>query len=123
MSDTVSGDFHIDSLAARVADAEQALKEARKRWYESLPELVGDKCPNCGADWTEYGHLTRVEEGYSRFTNGQMMVEEAPAFAHWSTDGWDDMSESGEFEYVWCSPFNGGCGAAFQIPDDEEWDY
>lgn len=116
-------DFHIDSLLARVTDAEEALKEARKRWYDSLPAFpIQENCPQCNADWTEYGNLQRMEEGYQRWTNGNIQSQHHENYVHWSTDGWDDMSESGDHEYVQCNAFNGGCGAAFQIPEDEEWD-
>lgn len=123
----VNNDFHIDSLHARITDAEEALKEARQRWYDALPTIPAGTtdCPACGCDWTEYPALQRVEEGYQRWTNGQVYTRHHEPYVHWSTDSWDDMSEGGEFEYVQCNPFRaegGGCGAAFQIPDDEEWD-
>lgn len=115
--------FHIDSLAALIADKEEQLAEVRKRWYEALPPLpLAENCPVCDCDWTDYGNLQRMEHGYERWTNGQMMLAEPPHHVHWSTDGWDDMSEQGDFEYVQCNAFHGGCGACFQIPESEDWD-
>jgi hypothetical protein len=116
-------DFHIDSLHARITDCVEQLAEARKAWYEALPPLLSvESCPICANDWTDFGHLQRMEEGYARYTNGNITTDDGESHVHWSTDGWDDMSEQGDFEYVTCNVFNGGCGACFQIPKDEEWD-
>jgi hypothetical protein len=119
--------YTLDSLAARITDAEEELARRRKDWYDALPPMpLSEKCPVCGCDWTDYGNLQRMEHGYERWTNGD--VQEADEsqggglYLHWSTDGWDDMSEGGDFEYVQCNAFNGGCGACFQIPEQEDWD-
>ena len=119
-----------------IAEAEAALRDARAAWYATLPAFPADGvCVNCGRTWDEYGSVQRMEHGYERWTNGQ--IEEVDGLSrsigligypvetsvvHWSTDGWDDMSEQGDFEYVQCNGFNGGCGQSYQLPEEEAWD-
>jgi hypothetical protein len=127
----------MNPMDERLASAEKELSEARQAWYVALPEFPAEavECPECGLDWTEYGHLQKMEEGYQRWTNGNVVTSEdegrgydgrgvvaGTTYVHWSTDGWDDMSESGDHEYVQCNAYNGGCGACFQIPEIEEYD-
>lgn len=127
---TTNQDFHIDSLLARVTGIEEQLADARRTWYTALPEFPADGiCVGCGADWTDdYGSVQRMETGYVRWTNGEVqeVSEGGPKFAHWQTDGWDDMSEHGDFEWVECNSYRAavpaGCGMAYKIPEREEWD-
>lgn len=116
-------------LRQAIVDAEAALGQARRAWYDSLPVLPPDGiCPSCGAEFAEHGTIQRVELGYTRSTNGNVVDGEpgdTEARVHWSTDGWDDMSEGCEFEYVECNAYKAaspGCGQAFKIPEHEDWD-
>lgn len=98
---------------AELHAAEQALRAARQAWYETLPELTdGLRCSKCGNgdDWRD---LHVHEEGYTRWVGCQIDGEKL--IAH--TDGWDDMSDEGEFEYVMCD----GCGQAHVMPDGLEF--
>jgi hypothetical protein len=67
----------------------------------SLPALTEKgECANCG----EYDNLHIEEVGYVRFTQleyGAPTWREEP-FWHATTNGWDDMSEDGQFESVLC---------------------
>lgn len=100
--------------------AEEELKRARQAWYETLPALTdGLRCSRCGKgdDW---GDLRVTTEGYQQWVRCEIDFaddeDETPYLcAH--TDGWDDMSDDGDFCYVTCE----GCGQAHTVPDTLEW--
>lgn len=110
------------TLAVELRTAEKALREARQRWYESLPEFPADgHCLFCDNDGTEFGDWQHIEEGYSRWTNGSF----EDGVLRLPTNGWDDYSDQGEFEWVECNAYQAGhpehCGAAYALPEDMEW--
>lgn len=111
-----------DTTYGRLASAEQHLREARSAWYAELPDFPADgHCADCGG--TEW---IAMEIGYSRWTSGEWVEpdeDEQAGHLHLYTDGWDDMSESGEFEWIECDQFrSGGCGKEYKVPDEREWD-
>lgn len=115
--------------AQLLATAEAALRDARHVWLMSLPEFPADGvCPNCGQDGSEFGAWQHQETGYSRWTNGKIRRpdedENFAPYLHLSTDGWDDMSATGDIEWVECNRYNtpAGCGAEYRMPDNVEWD-
>lgn len=66
-------------------------------------------CPECGsASWND------VETGYARISSA---VFEDGVLHVWN-DGWDDMSEGGDEQYVACDT----CGTAFAHPSNVEYD-
>lgn len=95
------------------------IRDAQDAWYATLPPAPTDTCPKCGST----DDFRVVEEGYSRFT----MAETFDGYWLAHTNGWDDMSESGEFEYIECwgdirrdhpnDPVD-HCGTYFQMPGD-----
>lgn len=102
--------------------AETALVKAREAWYATLPEFPADGvCTECGE--TQY---VAIEVGYHRWTHGEWVPsedEDDAGYLHLTTDGWDDMAETGEFEWMECDQYNGdGCGKEYQVPDNREWD-
>lgn len=122
MSFTVMSDEFREYLAERVKEAEERLQEVRRTWYSGLPDFPADGRCECGNDGTEFGDWQHVEVGYQRWTNGEW----AGDHLHLSTDGWDDMSEGGEFEWVECNRYASGsltpsCGRAYKIPENMEY--
>lgn len=67
------------------------------------------KCPVCGST-----AFYLVEHGYSRTTT---LRWEGDGW-HGYTDGWDDMSEQGQTEFVVCE----SCFEVFRSPGIEDWD-
>jgi hypothetical protein len=105
--------------ALRYEAAAKAYHEAGRTWVQSLPDFPADGvCPSCGQTGVEHGLWQHNEPGYFRWTNGQ--VDDGVLTL--STDGWDDMSEHGSFEWVECNEFNGGCGSAYKLPENVEWE-
>ncbi len=117
-----STSYRTSSLYGRVIGLEEQVRSAYCDWYDSLDEFPADGvCPNCGQAGSEYGDYQIQEIGYTRTTNCE--VADGVLGAH--TDGWDDMSEGGTFEWVECQgrhPQGGWCDAEYKIPDNREWD-
>ena len=113
----------VEDLAVdeRITLLEQALQEARRAWYASLPDFPANGRCACGNPGDEFGNWQHIEVGYTRWTNG----DHADGFLHLSTDGWDDMSEGGTFEWVECDAYqasNPNCGQAYKVPENMEYD-
>lgn len=109
------------SIGDRMGAAEVFLAGVRAQYVNSLPPFPADGVCECGNDGTEFGSWQHVEYGYTRWTNGEFDGDHL----HLSTDGWDDMSESGDVEWVECNSYRSGqpgCGKAYKMPDDVEWD-
>lgn len=125
MTETYQAALHAQvedlSLGDRMGVAEAFLAETRRMYVSSLPEFPADGVCECGNDGTEFGSWQHIEYGYTRWTN----VEFDTDHLHLSTDGWDDMSESGDVEWVECNSYlagQPGCGKAYKMPDNVEWD-
>jgi len=109
------------SLGDRLGAAEAFLAEIRRMWLSALPELPADGVCECGNDGLEFGAYQQIEVGYTRWTNGEWDEDHL----HLSTDGWDDMSESGDTEWVECNSYRAGqpgCGKQYRMPENVEWD-
>lgn len=95
-----------------IAATNREFAKAREAANE-LPVLPDTGCV-CGA---EHDDLMLEEFGYVRWTRMERMGDESE---YWVgvTDGWDDMSDSGNGPtVVWCQ----SCNAHYQQPDDLEW--
>lgn len=99
-----------DRLSSAMEVARAAFIRAARTWQASLRSFPTDgTCLDCGNGY----YYTIVEYGYWRHTSAS-----ADSGTLWaSTDGWDDMSESGDVEHVECVE----CGACYQLPDNTEW--
>lgn len=79
---------------------------------KELPVLPDTGCV-CGAE----DDLQLEEFGYVRWTTLRRSEDDEPCWLG-ITDGWDDMSDSGNGPtVVWCQ----SCNAHYQQPDDLEW--
>jgi hypothetical protein len=98
-----------------LGEAERAVQAA----IERLPVLPNSDSPAPAPDSNQarYGIPDQVVEGgYQRWTD--LIFGERGIPGSWlaSTDGWDDMSEGGSYEYVEAG------GAQWQSPVDLDWD-
>lgn len=104
------------SLDTLITELEHALRTARGLWLAALPEFPPDgTCPECGS--TEW----QIEErGYNRWTDAEWLDDHL----HATTDGWDDFSEHGDFEFVvcWNRAHLNACTFACQLPDHVDYD-
>jgi hypothetical protein len=98
----------------------EMLTHMREMWRQFdaaillLPEAPEDgKCQHCGND-----ELYLEEAGYCRYTQAELVTEDEDDH-YWVsiTDGWDDMSESGETLNLVCW----ACFTRYQAPDDINW--
>lgn len=119
--------------AIRVANA--ALRDARAEWLGQAPDFpVDGVCPRCGgsSDWKI------VTQGYTQYCDaefdwenlldergnavldehGEDQLDPAKSGLHGHTDGWDDMSDDGDWVFV-----THACGEfACKLPENVVWD-
>lgn len=110
--------WHFKNHPERAADY---LKILEFDWPEITYEILdGDPTPVCDCEIGQ-GDFAAVDQGWSQRCSSEWNpngvdedgdeLEENGWFG--STDGWDDMTEGGELQYLVCN----GCSRAFALPD------
>lgn len=116
----------LEVIESQIKLYEDLAKAARNHWAEHLPPLPADgKCPNCDLPFFEKNddHVTDNlwwwEVGYTRMSKGFMYDPDytPKQSVCFYSDGWDDMSESGDCAWVCCA----SCQLAFAVPDEVDW--
>jgi hypothetical protein len=109
-------------MAAAMVAAEAIVTEMVKSTTEggalpmpTTPSGLADEilCPVCGV-----GEIWQVEDGYTRYTT-HLRVDEN-GVVHLFSDGWDDYSDNGEWNYYQCQNYQ--CEQYFYNDTQEEWD-
>jgi hypothetical protein len=114
------------------SELEALVLKARHAWIKALPELkvlwpkpagegVEVLCPYCDQELTTFRSLSVMEPGYTRIVGASISYnEEEPSewMLYASTDGWDDMTEEGEYLYLECE----ACDGKIAVPEERlEW--
>ena len=105
---TLSRHRPIRNQGGNVSLSNQVDREKLNAEYDALPDLPADGTCACGS--TDFYH---IEEGYSQWCRMELDAGTWRA----TTDGWDDMSETGMYQYVTCH----SCDADYKTPTEIEW--